>query len=101
MSSKLFTSANVKRGIVESEFTKEFTEKPDRSGLVLFVGLVLVILIGLFIFKNWDTTSLLLSAGVVKSGLQKSNDEESPFGIVFVVLVIVTLVFGFCLLPIQ
>ena len=54
---------NNKYGLVNSDnhLTSKYEAQKDRSGLVLFVGLLVVVAIVIFIAINWNTESLLLS----------------------------------------
>jgi len=49
-----------KYGLVKGE-TREYTPQKNYSGLVLVVGLLIVLAIGIFIYSNWNSESLLLS----------------------------------------
>ena len=54
-----------------------FETTQNKSGRVLFVGLLIVAGIVLFILKNWHGASLLLSVGVfIPSDIEQAAREE-------------------------
>ena len=89
--SKIYTSTSANKwGIVEKGNTVEYSEKKNHSCLVLVIGILLVIAIGLFIFKHWDTESLLL-ASLLYPGQELDNltNEESDDKTVAIVIAVV------------
>lgn len=77
----------------DSPIQVHFIEQENRSGLVLLVGVLLIIGLAIFILKNWDSSSLLLAAGLVYPGRDYDNarDDSAWFTVGLSVLGIIGL----------